>query len=579
MPELPEIRAMAYLINSQSKTVYRSVLRHPKEGYGRSKVAPFATTLGTLGSLEGRPFTLSAEARGKELRILFHHYNALSWSSRDKKMGHSDEPQKAPLKKPLSLILQPGMSGHFVYGTMGMTPSALRRFIHQARDAVEQQKKTLQKKQQHGASNSLSQSELMALCCQVPAPFARATFEPLRSEWSRTPQKGELKYAEPEIKCPLYFVDPRKFAAWSPLVEGITPWDPRRGPDPVNEYDFFAERINTCVGQLKGKKKDLVSPLPRIPAGDSIAELMLDQRFFNGVGNIYRAEALYRSRIDPRLNAVQVLTTDANAWLKLEGVEAHKNSAELPNLSQRGRRLLREVKNVLSEAIERKFSFGAESAQWQQRAAAEVSELMAKDVAQNSTLSLKKKRGRSSSSEVGSDEEEVVDIAGDEGFDQWLAVYGQRNRKEVAYYKVAGRTVWYNPEHQCCTNESVAVQAKKNTVAVGTGKKQATAENIKKSVFVSAEALHKKIEKKIDDVLKESNAVTKVPRSQHEHRRKHLTGKNHTTSLILRRLRAVHKKSSFAAKLRLDRIIERVRSGTKITATQDAFCQQLSIFN
>jgi len=75
----------------------------------------------------------------------------------------------------------------------------------------------------------------------------------------------------------LCFVDPRRFGSWQ-VTES---WgsDEERGPDILLEYHDFVANIAKSLDN---------------PAFDkAICVVMLDQRFFNGVGNYLRAEILF----------------------------------------------------------------------------------------------------------------------------------------------------------------------------------------------------------------------------------------------------------------------------------------------
>ena len=78
----------------------------------------------------------------------------------------------------------------------------------------------------------------------------------------------------------LSFVDVRRFGKW-----GFGDWNKLRGPDPVHEYDKF---VNNTMTNLF--KKDFDKPLH---------EVLMNQKYFNGIGNYLRAEILYRLDVDP----------------------------------------------------------------------------------------------------------------------------------------------------------------------------------------------------------------------------------------------------------------------------------------
>lgn len=74
----------------------------------------------------------------------------------------------------------------------------------------------------------------------------------------------------------LSFVDARRFGSWH-VKEG---WGEERGPDIVAEYDQFRANVLENL-------KDAAFNKP-------ICEAMLNQKYFNGIGNYLRAEVLFR---------------------------------------------------------------------------------------------------------------------------------------------------------------------------------------------------------------------------------------------------------------------------------------------
>jgi endonuclease VIII-like 1 len=79
--------------------------------------------------------------------------------------------------------------------------------------------------------------------------------------------------------------DVRRFARWD-----WRSWNPERGYDPVQETELFRNDI------LENLTKDRIFQKP-------IFEVMMNQKYFNGVGNYLRAEILGRIDLDPRLSA------------------------------------------------------------------------------------------------------------------------------------------------------------------------------------------------------------------------------------------------------------------------------------
>ena len=82
----------------------------------------------------------------------------------------------------------------------------------------------------------------------------------------------------------LSFVDVRRFGKWK---QGLV-WSDNRGPDPTTEYKAFWDNVMTNLTKLK-------KPL---------YEMLMDQKYFNGIGNYLRAEIIFRAGdVDPFLPA------------------------------------------------------------------------------------------------------------------------------------------------------------------------------------------------------------------------------------------------------------------------------------
>ncbi|XP_019480996.1 PREDICTED: endonuclease 8-like 1 isoform X3 [Hipposideros armiger] len=96
------------------------------------------------------------------------------------------------------------------------------------------------------------------------------------------PAHAHLRFytAPPGPRRALCFVDIRRFGHWDLGGE----WQPGRGPCVLLEYEQFRENV---LRNLADKAFDR-----------PICEALLDQRFFNGIGNYLRAEILYRGILD-----------------------------------------------------------------------------------------------------------------------------------------------------------------------------------------------------------------------------------------------------------------------------------------
>jgi endonuclease VIII-like 1 len=91
-------------------------------------------------------------------------------------------------------------------------------------------------------------------------------------------------YSDPTLDGELYslcYVDFRRFGKWK-IAEG---WSSNRGPDPTLQYDAFRQNV--------------LLHLDRAIFNKPIHVALMDQRYFNGIGNYLRAEILHRLDIDP----------------------------------------------------------------------------------------------------------------------------------------------------------------------------------------------------------------------------------------------------------------------------------------
>ncbi|KAM9375863.1 endonuclease 8-like 1 isoform 2-T2 [Pholidichthys leucotaenia] len=95
------------------------------------------------------------------------------------------------------------------------------------------------------------------------------------------PKHAHLRFYSKEKPCRvLSFVDARRFGSWQP--DGT--WQPDRGPCVMFEYKSFRENV---VSHLSDRAFDR-----------PICEVLLNQKYFNGIGNYLRAEILFRSVLE-----------------------------------------------------------------------------------------------------------------------------------------------------------------------------------------------------------------------------------------------------------------------------------------
>lgn len=88
----------------------------------------------------------------------------------------------------------------------------------------------------------------------------------------------------------LCFVDVRRFGKWKLAAS----WNSSRGPDPTTEFSAFKENILTNIHKAAFNQP--------------IYLLLMNQKYFNGIGNYLRAEILYRlPYLNPFLTAREAI--------------------------------------------------------------------------------------------------------------------------------------------------------------------------------------------------------------------------------------------------------------------------------
>ncbi|XP_064620135.1 endonuclease 8-like 1 [Lineus longissimus] len=100
---------------------------------------------------------------------------------------------------------------------------------------------------------------------------------------------AHLKFFTSDGNMVLSYIDVRRFGKW----EQESDWGKKRGPCIIFEYKDFRSNILSHLDVAAFKRP--------------ICEAMLNQQYFNGVGNYLRAEVLYRLGIPPFVEAHSVL--------------------------------------------------------------------------------------------------------------------------------------------------------------------------------------------------------------------------------------------------------------------------------
>ena len=103
------------------------------------------------------------------------------------------------------------------------------------------------------------------------------------------PKHAHLKFFRKDGTT-LSFVDVRRFGKWT---QGLS-WNEDRGPDPTTEFEEF--------------KSNIINNIDRKVFNKPLYEILMDQKWFNGIGNYLRAEIIYRmGNVNPFLPANQQL--------------------------------------------------------------------------------------------------------------------------------------------------------------------------------------------------------------------------------------------------------------------------------
>jgi endonuclease VIII-like 1 len=117
-----------------------------------------------------------------------------------------------------------------------------------------------------------------------------------------TPTGEEIKHShlmfDAEDGTTLSFVDVRRFGKWS-----FNDWNKDRGPDPVNDKNGFIDYVMSNINKPAFSKP--------------LHEVLMNQRYFNGIGNYLRAEILYRLDVNPFQNASELKETEITKLLQL----------------------------------------------------------------------------------------------------------------------------------------------------------------------------------------------------------------------------------------------------------------------
>lgn len=129
--------------------------------------------------------------------------------------------------------------------------------------------------------------------------FGMSGYFRLTSE-EELPKHSHLRfYSNEKPSRVLSFVDTRRFGSWEPGGA----WQPSRGPCVITEYKSFrsvtvkaslTSAISATVTRCLSRRENVLSQLSDHAFDRPICEVLLNQKYFNGIGNYLRAEILFR---------------------------------------------------------------------------------------------------------------------------------------------------------------------------------------------------------------------------------------------------------------------------------------------
>lgn len=135
-----------------------------------------------------------------------------------------------------------------------------------------------------------------------------------KADEEEIPKHAHLRFTTKDQKYMLSFVDYRRFGRWH-INEN---WGPDRGPDIIDEYNEYRAHV--------------LDNLHKTDFDKAICEAMLNQKYFNGVGNYLRAEVLYRAGVPPFVkarDALQPLVEDEGGNGKVKAGKKEKAENDL----------------------------------------------------------------------------------------------------------------------------------------------------------------------------------------------------------------------------------------------------------
>ena len=140
--------------------------------------------------------------------------------------------------------------------------------------------------------------ELMLSLIQGGEVFMKISFSMgMSGHWLEVPARFEppkhthLKFNAVDLSS-LCLIDVRRFARWKVAGE----WSPNRGPCPVEDFTEFKHNVLQNL-----EKREFTKPIHLV---------LMNQKYFNGIGNYLRAEILFKAGQDPFMEAREALSSN-----------------------------------------------------------------------------------------------------------------------------------------------------------------------------------------------------------------------------------------------------------------------------
>lgn len=159
------------------------------------------------------------------------------------------------------------------------------------------------------------------------------------------PKHSHLRFYSKEKPCRvLSFVDARRFGSWQPSGT----WQPSRGPCIMSEYQSFRLVMirepsmylghvhirHTLLTDWSCCRENVISHLSDRAFDRPICEVLLNQKYFNGIGNYLRAEILFRwANRDNPLNCKGRIGTDGDLTVWVTALTWHSAGKIHPQLT------------------------------------------------------------------------------------------------------------------------------------------------------------------------------------------------------------------------------------------------------